>query len=717
MKSSSGLKSFFRSFRYLRRYWGRLGVSIVCVLLIAVLWGGGMGMFAPILKVLIDPEGLHGWAWRSLTEDRIEAGMIRREVTAGLTVEGKPISIVLDVVEVEEGSLAAEAGIEKSDWILGLYEGPDKSFMRGDALARRLANTPAGQRVALILYAPATGTLGRADLVLGEANVDSEILGYVARLLDEPETREQRFPLMVWILGVVLIMTVMRNVLRFTHEFLVRATVWRAVMNMRCDMYNTALHLPVTFYARHGTTDTMSRFLQDTHELAQGQIAFFGKTMAEPAKALASFTMALLFSWELTLWALVLGPVAAVLIHTISQITKRATKRALVGFASLLTILEETLTGIKVVKAYTMESTERRGFFAAARRLFKEFRHISMLDAATAPSIETLGIAVGVVGAGFGGYRVLHGQMDAPTFFTWLALMAAAFDPVRKLAKVYTRFQKADAAAERILEARDRQPEPRIPGAPDLPRHAQTIEFRNLSFRYEGAEQDAIKDLSLTVDAGQTVAIVGPNGCGKTTLVSMVPRLLVPSSGQILVDGNDIALYSVRSVRRQIGYVMQDAVLFDTTVAENISYGKRGATREQILAAARKAFVHEFVDEMPDGFETVVGQRGATLSGGEKQRIAIARAILRDPAILIFDEATSQVDADSEHRIHEALNEFMAGRTTLLIAHRFSTIVSADRIVVMDEGRIVDIGSHEQLVQRCELYKQLYQTQFTAGDG
>jgi len=712
VKSSRGLKSFFRSFRYLRRYWGRLGVSIVCVVLIALLWGGGMGMFAPILKVLIDPEGLHGWAWRSMTEDRIEADLIRREIT----VESLPVSVVLDVVQVEEGSLAAQAGIERGDWILGLYEGPDKTFMRGDALARRLANTPAGQRVALIRYAPATRTFGRAELVLGQARTDSRVLGYFARGLAEPETREQRFPLMVWILGVVVIMTLTRNVLRFIQGFLVQSTIWRANMNMRCDMYNTALHLPMTFYSREGTTDTMSRFLHDTHELAQGQIAFFGKTLAEPAKALASFILALCFSWELTLWALVLGPVAAILIHTISQITKRATKRALVGFAHLLGILEETLTGIKVVKAYTMESTERRGFFAAARTLFKEFRRIAMLDAATAPSIETLGVAVGAVGAAVGGYRVLHGQMDAPTFFTWLALMVAAFDPVRKLAKVYTRFQKADAAAERIFEVRDRACEGRTPGAPDLPRHTESVEFRSVTFRYPGAAEDAVSDLSLRVQAGQTLAIVGPNGCGKTTLVSLVPRLLVPDSGQVLIDGTDISTCSVRSLRRQIGYVTQDAVLFDSTIAENISYGKRGASRDEVLAAAGKAFVHEFVDEMPEGFETVVGQRGAMLSGGQKQRITIARAILRDPAVLIFDEATSQVDADSEKRIHQALEEFMKGRTTLLIAHRFSTIVSADRIAVMDQGRIVDIGTHEQLVGRCDLYKQLYQTQFAAGE-
>ena len=368
-----------------------------------------------------------------------------------------------------------------------------------------------------------------------------------------------------------------------------------------------------------------------------------------------------------------------------------------------------------MVKAYTMESTERRRFFSAARRLFKEYKRISLLDAATSPSIEALGVTAGVLAAGVGGYLVLHGA-DPFIFMAWLACLAGLFDPIRKLAKVYTRFQRADAAATRIFEVCDAEREKRIPGAPDLPRHADSVEFRNVSFRYAGAPEDTVRDLSLTIRSGQTVAIVGPNGCGKTTLVSMLPRLLSPASGQILIDGRDIALCSIRSLRRQIGYVTQDAVLFDTSVAENISYGMHGASREQILDAAGKAFVNEFVDEMPEGFQTVVGQRGAMLSGGQKQRIAIARAILRDPAILIFDEATSQVDADSEQRIHQALGEFMKGRTTLLIAHRFSTIVSADHIVVMDEGRIVDAGTHDQLVQRCELYKQLYQTQSTAGE-
>ena len=709
------MKSFFRSLGYLRRYRRRLIASIVCVILIAVLWGGGMGMIAPVLKVLIDPEGLHGWAWRSITEDRIEARVIPRVVSAEVGRDKQPVSIVLDVVSVERDARGARAGIRDNDWLVGLYDGQKEQFLQGGDLARHLANEPADQNVALLVCDSNTKALRRVELALGRPDAGSGFLGWIARSLDEPETYQDRFGLMCWILLLVVIITVVRDAIRFAQDYLVRSTVWRGIMDMRCDMYNTALHLPVTFYAQEGTTDTTSRFLQDTNELAQGQITLFGKTMAEPAKAVGSLVMALFLSWKLTLLALIAGPPAAILIHMLSKIIKRATTRALAGFADLLGVIEETLTSIRVVKAYTMESTERRRFFSAARRLFKEYKRISLLDAATSPSIEALGVTAGVLAAGVGGYLVLHGA-DPFIFMAWLACLAGLFDPIRKLAKVYTRFQRADAAATRIFEVCDAEREKRIPGAPDLPRHADSVEFRNVSFRYAGAPEDTVRDLSLTIRSGQTVAIVGPNGCGKTTLVSMLPRLLSPASGQILIDGRDIALCSIRSLRRQIGYVTQDAVLFDTSVAENISYGMHGASREQILDAAGKAFVNEFVDEMPEGFQTVVGQRGAMLSGGQKQRIAIARAILRDPAILIFDEATSQVDADSEQRIHQALGEFMKGRTTLLIAHRFSTIVSADHIVVMDEGRIVDAGTHDQLVQRCELYKQLYQTQSTAGE-
>jgi len=383
----------------------------------------------------------------------------------------------------------------------------------------------------------------------------------------------------------------------------------------------------------------------------------------------------------------------------------------------MLGVLEETLVGIRVVKAYTMEGGERKRFFGVNRRLLKQQRRMIRGEAAVAPTIEALGMTAAMGAVALAGYWVLNGKydMDGDRFLALMGCLVAMFDPVRKLAKVATRFQRADAAAIRIFELYDQPQEKRVLNAPMLPRHTESIEFRHVSFRYPSAAADSLKDVNLTVRAGETLAIVGPNGSGKTTLVSLLPRLADPTAGAVLIDGRDISQYSVRSVRRQIGLVTQESVIFHATIGENIAYGLRRPKEADVLAAAKRAFVDEFVSELPDGYETMVGEHGATLSGGQRQRITIARAILRDPAILIFDEATSQIDSDSEVRIAEAMTEFIKDRTTLLIAHRFATIREADRIAVLDEGAVVDIGTHVKLMDRCGLYRQLYQNQFDAG--
>ncbi|MDP6546603.1 MAG: ATP-binding cassette domain-containing protein [Phycisphaerae bacterium] len=715
------MKNFIRSLRYLKPYRKPLAVSIACVILIAMLWAGGIGMIVPTMKVLISPEGLHGWAWNSIAQDRIDARVELDFPTIETQVAGQSVTMLVDIVRVDKDSLAAKAGILKRDWIIGIGDAGGKMRRLSPANANECMGLllESGESLTLEIFTP--GTVGNASRTVtfppGEVSMGSGVLGWAARAIPQPASRQERFPILIWALLIMVIMTVLRDVLRFCQEYLVRSVVLRAIMDLRCDNYNVALRLPTTFFAREGTSDTTSRFIQDTGEVTRGMTTLFGKTLVEPAKAIASLTMALIFSWQMTLLALVVGPPAYLLIRQLARTMKKATRRALEGWSAMLSVLEETLAGIRVVKAYTMEGTERRRFFRVNRRLLKQQKRIARTEAIVAPSIEAMGISAAMVAVGVAGYRVLNGQLDPEVFIGWMALLVAMFDPIRKLAKVATTFQRADAAATRIFQLQDQEQEKRTPNAPALPTHSRSIEFNNVRFRYPGAGDDSLRDINLTIDHDETIAIVGPNGSGKTTLVSLLPRLIDPTEGEVLIDGCDICTHSMRSLRKQIAVVTQETVLFNATIAENIAYGARNPDDADVLAAARRAFIDDFVSELPDGYDTMVGQRGATLSGGQRQRITIARAILRDPAILIFDEAMSQIDSESEHRIHEAMEEFGKGRTTILIAHRFATVLSADRIVVLDAGAIRDVGAHAELLERCELYKHLYETQFVDSGG
>ena len=708
------MKYFFRSIRYLKPYRTRLVISGLAVVFIAVLWGGGLGMLLPGMKILISPDGLHGWAWNSMTQDRINAQLVRRTVPPKTFVDGREISIVLDVVSVEPHGRAEEGGIHDGDWLIGLVDAEEhKQYLRGDVLQRDLAVWDRQSRIAhLIVYDPVAQKSRTLLVKLHRLRFVSRLLGRIARAVPEPKSREERFGILVWLLVGMLVLTLVRNVLRFVQEYLVQTAVLQSMWDLRAECYNVALRQPITFFAKSGTTDTTSRFIQDSTELGRAQITLFGKTLVEPAKMIASLVAAFVISWEMTLVAILGGPFAYVLIRRFGKTMRKSTKRALESWSDMLGVLEETLGGIRVVKAYTMEAGERKRFHRVNRQLYKQQRRMSRIDAATSPTVEMLGIFAATLAVGGAGYWVFRGRMDPELFLVCMVCLFATYDPVRKLSKVVIRFQRGDAAAERIFELRDREQEKLIPGAPFLPRHAEKIEFLNVSYRYPDAPGWAVKNVTLHIPAKQIVAIVGPNGSGKTTLVSLLPRLLETTEGQILLDGRDIATHSMRSLRRQIGIVTQETIIFNATIAENIAYGLRRAGNEQILEAAKKAYVDEFVRNLPEKYETMVGQRGATLSGGQRQRIAIARAILRDPAILIFDEALSQIDPDSELRIHQAMEEFMRDRTTLMIAHRFSTVLAANKIIVMDEGQVVDSGKHEELRERCGLYENLYKTQF-----
>jgi ATP-binding cassette subfamily B protein/subfamily B ATP-binding cassette protein MsbA len=388
--------------------------------------------------------------------------------------------------------------------------------------------------------------------------------------------------------------------------------------------------------------------------------------------------------------------------------------------SSIFETLAETLGAIKLIKAYTMETAERNRFHQSAQELYRRQMKIATYNSLVSPIVETLGIAMVLIAAVMGGYLVLgqnthvlgikisdvpltHGMMSI--FFAMLAGMS---DPARRLSSEFSHLQQAAAAADRVYEVIDREPQiADPPHAQPLPALTKSIHYEGVSFHYH-ADKQILEDIDLEVRAGETLAIVGPNGCGKTTLVQFLPRFYDPQGGRITLDGVDIRDVRLHELRSRFGLVTQEILLFNDTVANNIAYGADETSRSAIEAAARKAHAHAFITEkLSDGYDTLVGPSGSRLSGGQRQRISLARAILRDPEILILDEATSQIDVESEQLIHAVLEEFTRDRTTLLITHRPSTIALADRVVVMDGGRIVDVGTPAELAERCPLYRRL----------
>jgi ABC-type multidrug transport system fused ATPase/permease subunit len=445
--------------------------------------------------------------------------------------------------------------------------------------------------------------------------------------------------------------------------------------------------------------------------MGNGIKIMLGKALQEPLNTMFLLGMAAWLNWPLTLIFLSGAPPTLWMIVVLGKKMKKASKKSLMAWSQMLAKLQETMNGLKVVKVYNQQKYEVDAFRTINARLLKQLLKISRTDAATAPTLEVFGMLAGAVAIVVGAGWVTGQKMDGTKFMVLLGLLGGAAASARRTSDVWNKIQEANAAAERVFGMMDGPLEPQRADAVDLQTLKTKLEFRDIVFTYPGAELPALNGVSLNVLAGHRVAIVGPNGSGKTTLANLIPRFYDPDKGQIFVDGKDIRDVTLHSLRGQIAMVTQNVVTFNDTIAANIGYGKPGASREEIVQAAKRAFAHEFIEPLPNGYDTVIGEQGSGLSGGQLQRIVIARAILRNPAILIFDEATSQVDADSEAKIHKAIEEIMHDRTSIVIAHRFSTIVAADVIVVMNNGRIIAQGKHEELMRTCRLYQSLYETQ------
>jgi len=533
------------------------------------------------------------------------------------------------------------------------------------------------------------------------------------------------FAALVGLMVGVIVSVGLKGVMEAGHESLVGWVTNQVVFRLRQRMFRSALAKDIGYFQAHGSHDIIARFTNDAEVLAAGLKALFGKVISEPLRIVGCVACACVISWRLTVLFLFLIPLGAFVVTRIGRAIKRASRRLLRQMSDIHRVLQEALEGIRIVKGFSQEAGERRKGYVVSREFSRRATRYVRIEAFAGPLIELMGISGVFLALMAGAYLVLHQKtsiggirltqtpLDHETLLTYYALLAAIADPLRKLSSVYAKLHAAAAAADRIFELiESRRSSPGVARNVVLPPHAESVEFRDVSFSY--GPREVLHRVRFDCRFGETVALVGRNGCGKTTLLNLLARFADPSDGAILIDGVDIRNVHERALRRQMALVTQDTILFDDTIAANIAYGRRHASRAEIESAARRAYAHEFIEKLPDGYATRVGSLGRTLSGGEKQRLALARAILCSPRILLLDEFTSQIDAASEAKIHRALRELAGERTTFIITHREHTLRWADRIVVLQDGQVQDVGTHEQLLARCEVYRRLFRSSLSA---
>ena len=740
------MKNFARLLRFAWPYRVRFGLSLLCAFMVAILFGANLGAVYPLLQILFRSEDCQHWIAEKVEATTSDVAILqarrdeleflktlsgirdprfvpRRNDLYELLKEEQETLRELKAKLVETATMGTESSVLPIE--MSVPEAQSRPFRVVEARLDEI-----NKSVPLLQSDNAEGLTARFDKVSAEKASSAWWLSvyrrsqpWINRYL--PHNGFQTLVLLI-LLGMVGV--ALKGFFEFLQEVLVADLSHLTMFGIRNRFFRRTMALDLASFNAQGSSELLARFTNDMESLIQGVNTVMGRVIREPLRIVSCLGAALWLNWRLTLLALVLVPVSVATTYKAGKVLKKAVRRSLESMSTIYRILQESLSGIKVVKAYTMERYERRRFFLETKSLYKKSVRVATIDALSDPVLEMLALTTVSLALLSGSYLVLNHTMflnlgffklqlaskpisieDLLTFYTMLAGIS---DPVRKLSNVHSKIQRAAAASDRVCALMDREPSVvSAPRAPRLPRHHRSIEFDQVVFGYD-AEQPVLHGLNLSVRHGETIALVGPNGCGKSTLMNLLPRFWDVDQGSIRVDGVDLREVNLRSLRKQISVVLQETILFNDTVANNIAYGCRHASREAIVAAAKRSYAHQFISQLPKGYDTILGEAGLGLSGGQRQRLAIARAMLRDPAILILDEATSAVDIQDEVLIRKAIEEFVKGRTTFLITHSLGTLQIADRIALMNEGRIEAIGTERELRSSSSLYRNLHELHF-----
>lgn len=653
------MQEFIRVASYMWPFRRMFLLSVVCAVIVSLFWALNLSIAFPVVKVLFENDSLHGY--------------VDNEIT-----------------------VARETIRKQSDNL------DDVSGERVDVRARIQSRVNDASR-SLVFW----------------TNIRDRVL---------PVIPQDKFNTILLILGTLLAATLLKGIFIYFQELLVGSVVQLTVNSIRQDCFRTALRLDYQTLNRVGTSALMSRMTNDIEQMTTA-IRIFGVTLVrEPLKAGACTILSFVVNWRLALLSITVVPLLGLAFHSFGKKLRKASHRTMESMAAIYNCIGETFGASKIVIAFSGFRKHRKQFLRANRVYYEHSMKVVRIGSLIRPVTEMMGVIAVFAALAPGAYLVLRGTdsiwgvklsqkpMEIAELTMLYALLAGTLDPVRKLSNIFGQIKQGMAGCERVFQLIDEKsmvPEPQ--SSRMMVRHSEMISLQEISFRYDGLEADgssrdlALKHVSLDVAFGEVIAIVGGNGSGKSTLISLLPRFLDPSEGRVLIDGVDARELRTLDLRSQIGLVTQETMLFNDSIFENIRYGNPSATREQVEDAARQAQAISFVRQLPDGFNTVVGERGNKLSGGQRQRIALARAIIRDPSILILDEATSAVDSQSEEVIHTVLKQFARGRTVFIISHvlnrTFLDLVT--RIAVMDSGRIIATGTHDELMQSCPAYRAM----------